>query len=1631
MPGGELHIRHVTSADSSTSYRCSTVHKMTGEVRTSTSSGRLFVTEPPGSVPPRIYHMKLNIRSRKDSTVVLPCVAQGFPVPLYSWYKKSDDGVMVPVPVLSGRFRQEVDHLRIESVQETDTGVYVCTINNTVGIERVETNLFIWKPLSVSLQPKLQVAMLGQSVRFHCLVGGFPVLSIVWLKDGKSVVGKIGGNPVSEIDEEMTVNQDVLVIVSVKKQHRGMYQCVVFNDDDSMQASAELRLSDLLPEFRSTFTEAVLQTGSNISVRCSAFGIPLPVITWRLDDNHLTTISGSITVTESVDHHGDVVSYLNSTHLTVADGGEYSCVATNRAGFVTHSARINIYGSPFIRPIGRKSAVAGRHVIIKCLYGGYPIEAIYWEKDGTRLPVDHRQVVFRNGTLLIRDVQRSLDGGRYRCVVVGAEGRNAFKDVEVIVLVPPTVVPFAFQENQLHLGMRAQVFCAVSEGDLPLTLMWLKDDQPLTQSVDVVVRRIDDYTSSLVISAIGPRHRGNYTCVAANGVSSASHSAFLSVHVPPSWILMPSDVEVYMDSSTIVDCKVDGTPEPKIKWMKAVENSPGEYDEVAYIDEHTRQLPNGSLFMNRVREQDGGIYSCRATNGVGPGLGKVISVIVRMPVKFDIQYANETSRTGDTAVLRCQPTGDLPMEFTWFFGGRKINLESNSRFSVEEMNGVSNKPIFDLTVTDVSRRDAGVYTCQVRNAYGGDETRVRLIVLEPPLAPEGVTVVNHGSRSISLSWTRPYHNNDVISRYIIQLTDTAASRIMNVTVAGSEISTAVSGLNPATSYVLRMAAENQVGLSEFSKQVNINTAEEAPTGQPRDMRAEAYDGNSISVSWMYPSRDTWNGIIRGFHVGHRIADSSDSFSFQTVELSEEAESERFSTLIANLRQYTKYSVTVRAFNSVGYGPRSDEIIIVTSEGVPDKGPSNVSCIALTSQSLRVWWDPLPTAAINGILQGYKVLYAPSLKEEWYGGNSKMESVQVDNGHYYVISSLKKATNYTVQVVGFTQAGDGEKSGEISCLTKEDVPDAPGDIKVMTTSANSILVTWTPPIEPNGILTKYNVYMRRTEPQLNREDVSKHAIPATQSFFEANGLQFGGRYEFWVTASTTVGEGQSTRVVHQRTAGTEVPARIVSFGRKLIASWNSLLELPCQAVGVPQPSITWTYESRPLTDRSILVVGNGSLIFHKVNSQHQGSYVCRALNKLGADEVNYQLKVEVAPQPPSLYITGVMLFSLELKWIAGDDGGSPITKFDLFYKRDFSEWEQVSFAFTQFNTTLDNLECGTGYQIYITASNKHGTSSPSAIISGKTKGTAPTAPDKSSFIRVGTTSVTLYLTKWHSGDCPILYFVVQYKSKGNPDYRLVSNNVLLQFEFIIPDLSPATWHMLQVTAHNNAGSTQAHYELTTLSVNGGTVIPAQTSKDEQQDTNYVFYNDIKLVVLATSLLVLVFTVVVIVWFYCNRKIRINLHDEASSPLPATHLGRQDLGQGNNYLLENQRKDMTKFSEAMMNNFRKEPNCEEVNPYATSQIVNQQLNEMQVFVGDRNTRVSAVYPALNSEVRTLPRKRDEGGLKVQEHNYCQQEFTMPIDDLSPEVQQRVITTCYPVYASFPRITSRCDPRQGRFI
>lgn len=100
----------------------------------------------------------------------------------------------------------------------------------------------------------------------------------------------------------------------------------------------------------------------------------------------------------------------------------------------------------------------------------------------------------------------------------------------IVIPVPPSILPFDFQDELLREGMRARLQCIVSEGDSPITIKWLKDGHPLGEHMGVILKDMDEYSSILAIKMITPRHNGLYTCMAKNAAGVASHSARLSVN---------------------------------------------------------------------------------------------------------------------------------------------------------------------------------------------------------------------------------------------------------------------------------------------------------------------------------------------------------------------------------------------------------------------------------------------------------------------------------------------------------------------------------------------------------------------------------------------------------------------------------------------------------------------------------------------------------------------------------------------------------------------------------------------------------------------------------------------------------------------------------------------------------------------------------------------------------------------------------------------------------------------------------------------------------------------------------------------------------------------------------------------
>ncbi|XP_044018817.1 Down syndrome cell adhesion molecule-like protein Dscam2 isoform X21 [Aphidius gifuensis] len=1459
LPSGELHIRDVGPEDGYKTYQCRTKHRLTGETRLSATKGRLVITEPIGSARPKFPTIddSRSFRTTLEGSVTLLCAAQAYPIPVKKWYKFVDGTTRRQPVQLNERVRQVSGTLIIREARVEDSGKYLCIVNNSVGGESVETVLTVTAPLGAEIEPRSQTVDFGRPATFTCNVRGNPIKTISWMKDGK---------PLGHEDP-------VLRIESVKKEDKGMYQCFVRNDQESAQATAELKLGGRFepPQIKQAFGEETLQPGPSMFLKCVASGNPTPEITWELDGKRLANTE-RLQVGQYVKVNGDVVSHLNISSTHTNDGGLYKCIAASKVGSAEHSARLNIYGLPFIRHMDKKAIVAGETLRVTCPVAGYPIESIVWERDTRLLPINGKQKVFPNGTLIIENVERHSDQATYTCVARNAQGYSARGTLEVQVMVKPEIAPFTFGNEPSNSGDTVSVSCTVLKGDYPISIEWSFNSEPISpNNPDVNVVSTSKRVSVLTIDDVSARHAGIFSCSAYNEAGGTSYSATLAVNVPPRWILEPTDKAFAQGSDARVECKADGFPKPQVTWKRAAGDTPGDYTDLK-LNNPDISVEDGTLSINNIQKTNEGYYLCEAVNGIGSGLSAVILISVQAPPHFEIKLRNQTARRGEPAVLQCEAQGEKPIGILWNMNNKRLDPKSDSRYTIRE-EILSYGVLADLSIKRTERSDSALFTCVATNAFGSDDTSINMIIQEVPEVPYGLKVLDKSGRSVQLSWAAPYDGNTPIKRYIIEYKISKGSwetDIDRVLVPSSQQNIAgVFNLRPATTYHLRIVAENEIGTSDPSDTVTIITAEEAPSGPPSSVRVDALDQHTLKVTWKPPSREDWNGEILGYYVGYRLSTSEKPYMFETVEFSKEDGKEHH-LQIMNLKTYTQYSVVVQAFNKVGSGPMSEERRQHTAEGVPEQPPHDTTCTTLTSQTIRVSWVSPPLMAANGVITGYKVVYGPS--ETWYDENSK--DTKITSSSETILHGLKKYTNYSMQVLAFTSGGDGVKSAPIHCQTEQDAPEAPIAVKALVMSAESILVSWRPPTQPNGVISQYTVYTKAD----NAEEAVSQKVSPNQFTYEATSLDKQHRYEFWVTASTNIGEGERSKIA-TLAPNIRVPAKIASFDDKFTATYKEDVKLPCLAVGVPAPEVTWKIRDVKLqpSDR-LRQLPEGSLFIKEVDRADAGEYSCYVENSFGHDTVTHQLVVHAPPHSPEIHLTATTTNSLTVKLQPHQSDTAPIHGYTIHYKPEFGDWETVQISSTTQQYTIENLWCGSKYQIYATAYNGIGTGDKSNTINPSTKGSKPIVPEASRFIEVATNSITLHLSAWSDGGCPMLYFVIENKKKHQTEYAQVSNNVKAGGNFVVLDLEPANWYHLRVTAHNNAGFAVAEFEFATLTITGGTIAPPiRNTIHENVDVRRFFpwlppWLDINIVVPVGATVVVIIVGIVVICVALSRRTR---------------------------------------------------------------------------------------------------------------------------------------------------------------
>ncbi|CAG9581989.1 unnamed protein product, partial [Danaus chrysippus] len=1420
--GWKLIVRSVRVEDSRAQYSCSVLDTLTGERRRSSPISIDVSPMSSSSAPRPLWPGVWEASARRGGDAILPCLVHSNPPPTITWYRETGGGVLREIREGEGggRYSMTSDALAIRRAELTDDGRWACRAANTHGHVTLRLHLSLRAHLTIHAQPHTQVVNSGGTAIINCTWAGWPTPRLEWLHNGIPLSAGVAGGRV-----RIQNGGEQLVITSVHRADKGVYQCVARNERDSAQASAELRLGDTAPELQYTFIEQVLRPGQVVTLKCSAAGSPPPHFSWLLDGQPLNTMARGhrYSIEQFATKSNEVVSYLNITAVRSEDGGLYTCRAANSLGEIAHTSRLNIYGPPYVRSIGPIRAVAGRELVLYCPYSGYPISSVRWERDGSQL--EWEGGTGGEGALRISRVEAS-SAGAYTCSAVGPHGEIARRELQLIVSNPPEIEPFSFSAN-LQEGKRAQVSCSVASGDMPVRFAWLKDDLPIPADLQVEERGAD-FFSNLVFKEVSARHSGLYTCVASNSAAKVNYTAELVVKVSPKWLREPMDAAVLAGEQLALHCHTTGSPTPHTTWLKQRAGSASDFVPIVNLGGRFQFLSNGTLWIEAALPYDEGYYMCKAENGVGTPLSKTIFVAINEPARFEMTSHNVSARREAGATLACEARGDAPLRVTWSRDNAPLDL-STYRLSISEAKTDSGLRS-QLYISRTDRQDSGVYKCQAVNAYGHSDHYIYLSVQEKPEMPQSLSVTEIQSRAVRLSWSAGFDGNSPLHGYTVQYTPLSTqargerwenAATLNVTwaeLAGHTHShvtltkkgdihyeALLSNLRPHTAYMIRIAAINQIDRSAFTEPVVVKTQEEAPSEAPSGVSVSAGAAGELHVSWRAPPRDAWHGELLGYSV-------------TCAELGPD------SAPIPNATRTLTVNVRVRAFNGIAAGPPSVPVTATTLEGVPEAAPSHVSCSALSSSSLKISWNAPPPALRGGIVQGYKIIYAPISITHSEGAEMKRVSTTETYLH-----TLHKYSNYSVQVVAYTAAGDGKRSAPVYCMTEEDVPSAPEKIKALPYSSDSVLVSWLPPLHPNGIISYYTVYYREAG-RLGKHStftVSADKSPEMELMFQVRNLMENQLYEFWVSATTGSGEGESTLVVGQGPSS-RIPARIASFGGTIRVGPGRGALLACLAVGVPPPRTRWAHARAPVTHhRYYQVTRAGHLHIREVNSESSGNFTCTATNSIGEDSIVYSVKAEKPPSAPALSLQYTTATSIKLHWRLVDNE-QPVLGYILHYKQaSETEWTSVELSPEQTSYTMDMLRCGTTYNAKIQAQNKISLGPPSEILTATTRGGRPKPPKPEEHVHTNATAIKINLYAWRDAGCPILGFRVAYRRAGD-EHWIQAGSDLNAARHVVGALSPGAWYELAVEAWSDAGSERVTLLADTHTLAGGRIPPLRVS-----------------------------------------------------------------------------------------------------------------------------------------------------------------------------------------------------------
>ncbi|XP_050766840.1 neural cell adhesion molecule 1 isoform X2 [Gymnogyps californianus] len=576
----------------------------------------------------------------------------------------------------------------------------------------------------------------------------------------------------------------------------------------------------------------------------------------------------------SVVRNDDFSSTLTIYNANIDDAGIYKCVVSSvEEGDSEATVNVKIFQKLMFKnaPTPQEFKEGDDAVIVCDVVSSLP-PTIIWKHKGRDviLKKDVRFIVLSNNYLQIRGIKKT-DEGTYRCEGrILARGEINFKDIQVIVNVPPSVRARQSTMNATANLSQSVTLACDADGFPEPTMTWTKDGEPIEEADDEEKYSFNYDGSELIIKKVDKSDEAEYICIAENKAGEQDATIHLKVFAKPKITYVENKTAMELEDQITLTCEASGDPIPSITWRTSTRNISNEektLDGRIVVRSHARV---SSLTLKEIQYTDAGEYVCTASNTIGQD-SQAMYLEVQYAPKLQGPVAVYTWE-GNQVNITCEVFAYPSAVISWFRDGQLLPSSNYSNIKIYNTPSASY-----LEVTPDSENDFGNYNCTAVNRIGQESSEFILVQADTPSSPS-IDRVEPYSSTAQVEFDEPEATGGVpILKYKAEWRALGEgewhSRLYDAKEANVEGMITITGLKPETTYSVRLSAVNGKGVGEISLPSDFKTQPVREPSAPKLEGQMGEDGNSIKVNVI--KQDDGGSPIRHYLIKYKAKHSSE------------------------------------------------------------------------------------------------------------------------------------------------------------------------------------------------------------------------------------------------------------------------------------------------------------------------------------------------------------------------------------------------------------------------------------------------------------------------------------------------------------------------------------------------------------------------------------------------------------------------------------------------------------------------------------------------------------------------------------------------------------------------------------